>query len=348
MGTVEWPIEDDTGCIHKIRIPRTVYAESNRNKLLSPQHWSQEANDRYPTRNGTWCATLDDRVILFWDQQRYKKTVFLLPNRTNVGIIRSAHGTQKFERAFQTISKRAGKDSIIAMPTVLDTVIHQVDEYEPEHTQAQEGDVTLPVVSDDEEDRYEENLQENHQESQGRDPQEIHDTVGKEDEKQTIEDLQEEEEVGTTKFTSQEQEYLYWHTKLGHLSKSRMQQLAKTGTIPRGLAKIDPPLCVACIHGKATKKPWRTKANPSRTPRIVTSPGECVSVDQMESSTAGLIGQLKGAILTTLRYKYATVFVDLYSDYTYVYLHTRITSEETVKAKKAFEAHAESFGVKIK
>jgi hypothetical protein len=68
----------------------------------------------------------------------------------------------------------------------------------------------------------------------------------------------------------------------------------------------------------------------------------------MESSTAGFIGQLKGAILTTLRYKYATVFVDLYSDYTYVYLHTKITSEETLKAKKAFELHAESFGVKVK
>jgi hypothetical protein len=55
----------------------------------------------------------------------------------------------------------------------------------------------------------------------------------------------------------------------------------------------------------------------------------------MESSTAGLIGQLRGVILTTLRYKYATVFVDLFSDYTYIYLHTKITLEETVKAKKA-------------
>lgn len=71
-------------------------------------------------------------------------------------------------------------------------------------------------------------------------------------------------------------------------------------------------------------------------------------MDHLESSTAEFIGQLKGAILTTLRYKYATVFVDLYSDYTYVYLHTKITSDETVKAKKAFELHTESFGVRIK
>jgi hypothetical protein len=37
MGTVEWPIEDDTGRVHNIRIPRTIYSESNRSKLLSPQ-----------------------------------------------------------------------------------------------------------------------------------------------------------------------------------------------------------------------------------------------------------------------------------------------------------------------
>jgi hypothetical protein len=170
MGTVEWPIEDDTGRIHKIRIPCTIYAESNRNKLLSPQHWSHEANDRYPTRNGTWCATLDDRVILFWDQQRYKKTVFLLPNRTNVGIIRSAHGTRSFERAYRTITRHAGSNSVLAMPTVLDTVIHHVDEYDPADTPV--GDVMVPVVSDDEEDRQDENSQELPQESQQEDPPE--------------------------------------------------------------------------------------------------------------------------------------------------------------------------------
>lgn len=52
MGTVEWPIEDDAGHVHRIRIPRTIYSASNRSKLLSPQHWRQEANDRYPIRNG--------------------------------------------------------------------------------------------------------------------------------------------------------------------------------------------------------------------------------------------------------------------------------------------------------
>jgi len=105
MGTVEWPIEDDTGRVHKIRIPRTIYSENNRSKLLSPQHWSQESNDRHPIRNGTWCATLDDRIVLFWDQQRHKKTVYLLPDRSNVGVIRSAHGTNAYVKAHNYIVK---------------------------------------------------------------------------------------------------------------------------------------------------------------------------------------------------------------------------------------------------
>jgi hypothetical protein len=67
--------------------------------------------------------------------------------------------------------------------------------------------------------------------------------------------LQEDDEVNANKITTLEQEYYYWNTKLGHLSKSRMQQLAKNWTIPKQLAKIEPPMCVACLHQKANKKP---------------------------------------------------------------------------------------------
>jgi hypothetical protein len=135
---------------------------------------------------------------------------------------------------------------------------------------------------------------------------------------------------------------------MGHLSKSRMQQLARSRLIPRYLERIKPPICAACLHGKATKTPWRTKADPRRAPRVATTPGECIVVDQLESSKPGFIGQLRGSILTKLRYRYATVFVDMYSDYTFIYLHTNITSEETIKAKIAFENHADTFGVKIR
>jgi hypothetical protein len=46
--------------------------------------------------------------------------------------------------------------------------------------------------------------------------------------------------------------------------------------------------------------------------RTITSAGQCVSVDQLESPTPGLIAQLQG-IPTKKRYTCVTVFVDQFS-----------------------------------
>ena len=77
-----------------------------------------------------------------------------------------------------------------------------------------------------------------------------------------------------------------------------------------------------------------------------TSSGQIVSVDQLESSTAGLLAQLKGK-LTTQRYWYATVFVDQHSQYAYVYLQQAITSAKTIQAKHSFQQMAEAMGVHV-
>ena len=94
---------------------------------------------------------------------------------------------------------------------------------------------------------------------------------------------------------------------------------------------------------KQTRRAWRTKKQ-LRQIRPCKSPGECVSVDQLESSTLGFVAQLKG-ILTKRRYRYATVFVDHYSDFSYVHYHSKITTEDSIQAKNAFEAYARSVGV---
>jgi hypothetical protein len=72
MGTVQWVVTDDIGIrrdiikgIHRdIIIPNTYYIPNCSVRLLSPQHWGQEVQDDFPQKNGTWCATFDDRVIL--------------------------------------------------------------------------------------------------------------------------------------------------------------------------------------------------------------------------------------------------------------------------------------------
>jgi hypothetical protein len=79
---------------------------------------------------------------------------------------------------------------------------------------------------------------------------------------------------------------------------------------------------------------------------VATKAGQCVSVDQLVSTQVGFIAQLKGT-LTKKRYTAATIFVDHYSWLKYIHLMTKLTSEETMEAKQAFEHFAEQHGVCI-
>ena len=53
--------------------------------------------------------------------------------------------------------------------------------------------------------------------------------------------------------------------------------------------------------------------------RVVSKPGQIVSVNQFESLTPGFIAQLRGN-LTKQRYRYATISIDQYSHLSYVFL----------------------------
>jgi hypothetical protein len=100
-----------------------------------------------------------------------------------------------------------------------------------------------------------------------------------------------------------------------------------------------------CLYGQATKKPWQTKAQPNKI-RTVTKPGECVSVDQLESPIPGFKGQNKGFFFRE-RYKVATIFVDHFSPLSYVHLQESTKGDKTLLARRAFEAYAASHGIVI-
>jgi len=142
-------------------------------------------------------------------------------------------------------------------------------------------------------------------------------------------------------------ELLRWHHWLGHLPFSMLKVLARNGEIPKRFEKIKEPRCAGCLFGKTTKVPWRTRSKANNKVHVATYPGECVSVDQMESTQAGFVAQLKGR-LTTKWYKAATVFVDHYSRLRYVHVMSSLTSKETIEAKQAFERFAADHGVRIK
>ncbi len=40
-----------------------------------PQHWAQEAGDKHPLPDGTWCKNTATHNILYWDQKHFQKLV---------------------------------------------------------------------------------------------------------------------------------------------------------------------------------------------------------------------------------------------------------------------------------
>ena len=93
-----------------------------------------------------------------------------------------------------------------------------------------------------------------------------------------------------------------------------------------------------------TKQPWRTTTTTNRVKvRQVTQPGDCISVDQMQSTLPDFMGQLKGR-LTKKHYICVSIFVDYL---TYVHLEESLSSEHTLQAKQAFEAYCSKHHVTV-
>jgi hypothetical protein len=95
-GTIGWKIEDDEGQVHRINLPGSYCVPDSTSRILSPQHWAQQARDNKPRPPGTWCATYDDEIVLYWNQRKYKRTIQLSPTETNTATIRSAPGYTRF------------------------------------------------------------------------------------------------------------------------------------------------------------------------------------------------------------------------------------------------------------
>jgi hypothetical protein len=320
--TVKWQIEDDHGRAHTIVIPNSLYSKNAPFRLLSPQHWAQQANDHQPKREGTWCGTLSDRVELEWQQRKYKRTILLDP-ATNVALFHTAPNYDKFE-TFCSVLQNPNDDPVAY-------AIHPVSDDEASDDEDPEGDDTDDASS------TEGALDRQHPVVTDFNLQGLQDGATSpaivEDEEDRLEDSQ--------------SELLHWHHKLGHSSFHKLRLMAAKGDISKRLTTCKVPMCTACLFGKATKRPWRTKAAPNKIKiRTITKPGDCVSVDQIESTTPGLVGQMKG-YLTTKRYRCATVFVDHFSGLSYVHVQKSTTADETLQGKRQFEAYCATYGVRV-
>ena len=321
-GTIRWKVEDDGGREHTFYIPNSLLIPDGSMRLLSPQHWAAEYNRKTQTRAKDTYSSQQfwNRNVLRWGtRDEYVRTIYNSA-RSNVPLLYSAHGNQQFISYQATIHQQFSPSNYTCFQTL--------------QTHQPTSDVTEPASTPTYSPSAEPTVQ----------LESITDFMHL-PQCQCTPFRKEEEEQEIITATTDAAELMRWHYRLGHMSFPKLQKLAKNGALPKSLATIKPPKCSSCIYGKMNRKPWRSKKQPSVI-HEVDAPGKCISVDQMESSTLGFVRQMKGK-LTTRKYKYATVFVDHYSRFTYVHLQSRLTSEETLEAKKAFEAHCRQHHVKV-
>ena len=322
IGTVKWSILDDQGATHDIILDDVLYVPQAQVRLLCPQQWAQQAKLKHPQDTGTYSVNHSDGIILFWNNGTSTKTI-PWSKKTNTAYLRTL---PSFKNAlkFYNISK-----PYITAPG--SAVAYVNEEITEENINISESDIH----------NINTNTTDSKSELNSHSYTEFNvDPVTRVVDKKISE--------SALQAQSDQAELLRWHQRLSHLSFKRLKLLCLIGVLPRRLAQVPTPKCLPCIYGKMTRRPWKTKSSNSRIRlTTVTQPGQCVSVDQLESPVPGFIAQLKGK-LTKSRYRAATVFVDHASRLGYIHLQCDLTSKSTVEAKLAFEAYAERSGVKIK
>ena len=332
MGTFKFRIADDSGGVHVIRIPNSLDLPKLEMCLLSPQHWAQEAGD-----GQTWMINLAHCCVLHWIGGHARTVPFNKSSNTPIFYTApSANAYKSFVSTFEameapffrketTLLRPPGylREQVIpeefvadedlhrgALPKSVKKVVHEDDET------VRMANLPLPPAMDEAAPSLEA-IRHGPLTFDPRPPEA-------------------EEEGNTLAAANPQAELMRWHYRLGHLSFSKLKQLAINGEIPKNLSTVPAPKCAGCLFGAMTKLPWRGKEyKSSHKVFVATKLGESVSVDQMISTELGFFAQLKGA-LTKKRYRCCTIFVDHYSRLRFVHLQIDDSSAETIIAKQAF------------
>ena len=337
VGTMVLEIVSDDGQPHIIKVDNTLYVPALPKVLLSPQHFSE---------NCAWTCTEETALLMkggwawFWFGPKGEYLIST-PNskRTNVPEIMANRGCSKYESFASHVEKDNEVPNLeqyqYCQPCTMNSETEVAPLSEPNIVSDDEESVVLELEED------EHTVQSTNLEAEPQSTENIQQFIDFGDSEQP--EVIEIEEKGDVLASSDAGELLRYHYRFGHMSFNRLRQMAKEGIIPRRLAKAKIPTCAACQFGKMTKKNWRTRKKGRRIHQA-TRPGQVVSVDQMESSTKGFIAQMKG-LLTKRRYTCATIFVDHFSDLSYVHLQESLSSKDTLMAKRAFEAFAAQHGI---
>ena len=318
-GTIKWKWCDDQGRVHKHIIPKSYYVPKGGARLLSPQHWAKTQSRKFNSAIGEFTNARES--ILQWGPEGQFTLHVPMSKATNVATFSLAPGYKNY----QVFCKEAA-------------IIGSEEDNNP---------LTTTSIQDDEEEKRCKTAYKPHNhkrdwyQSSSNDVPHTFDLNGPQSPK-------DHKHNKISNMSPAARDMLKLHYKLGHLPMQKIREMAQQGQLPRQYAKCEIPVCSACLYAKQTRRPWRGKPSSQHSKRNhELTPGEVVSVDQMVSPTPGLVAQMTG-ILTTKRYKYATVYVDQATRLGYTYLQKSATAEETIKGKIAFELYCLSKGINVK
>jgi hypothetical protein len=337
-GTVRWSWEDDSGQIHTHDIPNTLFCADLPYCLLSPQHLATENRDNAPSPNGTWLATFADSMVLYWNQQKFRRTIKFSPGNAFVGIMRSAPGFTKSRRFLARCALALPSAPLCFPARLYQTNVEAPIDDETYNWVLQPTNMRdTPIRFDFDPNRA------------GEPPSATVDNNPFEFPEVTFDAILSQQRADTSDgelYDKARQDLLTLHHRLGHMPFSSIRSMLSTHPRFRQMLTCQTPVCSACLFAQATKRAWRVRAAPHSLPKA-TSPGQIVSMDQLESSTPGLVAQAKGKS-TKARFTCATIFVDHFSRLTFIHMQTSTNATETLAAKHAFEFYAASFNVSIR
>jgi len=109
-GTLKWVFDDDQGIERTVCVPESFCMPEAPARLLSPQHWAQEACAMSDTGNpdAAYCKTFHNRAMLYWGEKPHVKTVSI--NSQNVFTFGLKSGFSKFSAFCTEVAYDAAKD----------------------------------------------------------------------------------------------------------------------------------------------------------------------------------------------------------------------------------------------
>ena len=165
--------------------------------------------------------------------------------------------------------------------------------------------------------------------------------------------------------TQAQRELLTWHWKLGHANFEWIQDLCRDPQTDRrrilhtkhrqvSNCPVNGLRCTACQLGKQRRRGANTQHTHTKDGRHMVTrsenlrPGDCVSLDQYDSTLTGRLPHTRGKEPKKDQYTGSTLFIDHATGLMHCVHQVSLNTGETIEAKLQFERFAQDHGVTVK